>query len=131
MKTYPVLDHFCIDFLLFPSILLPIYSVGTDTKANLGMPTSVTPPISRRPSPSGSSTNKLQRPGHSQSPSQSNNSFKSTPPPTTRVSAKQSPNPSSTAPSVPNHQGQTSTTTKPHNTTAKVQGFFDMLSHGR
>jgi hypothetical protein len=130
VKTYPVLDHFCIDFLLSPSILLPIYSMGTDTKANLGKPASATPPISRRPSPSGSS-NKLQRPDQSQSPSQFNNPSKSTPPPTTRVSTKQPANPNSAALSVPNHQGQTSTTTKPHNTTAKVQGFFDMLSHGR
>jgi len=131
VKTYPVLDHICIDFLPSPSFLTPIYSMGTDTtitKTNLGKPASATPAIPQRPSPTGSS-NKLQRTDRSQSPSQYNNPSKSAPPPTTRVPT---PNPNSAVPSVPNQQSNTATsTTKPHNTTGRVQGFFDMLAHGR
>jgi len=135
VKTYPVLDLFCIDFLLPPSFLTPIYSVETDTTStntNLGRPASAAPTVPRRPSPSGPS-NKL-RSGRSQSPSPfNNNPSKSVPPPTTRVSTKQPPNPNSAVSSAPNQQGNTATSTiKPHNTTARVQGFFDsMLSHGR
>lgn len=136
VKTYPVLDHFCVDFLPSPSFLSPIYSMGADTtntRTNLGKPASAAPAVPRRPSPSGSS-NKLQRPGRSQSPSQfNNNPSKSAPPPTTRVPTKQPPSPNSAVLLVPNQQGPTAqSTTKPHNTTARVQGFFDsMLAHGR
>jgi len=98
----------------------------TITKTNLGKPASATPAIPQRPSPTGSS-NKLQRTDRSQSPSQYNNPSKSAPPPTTRV-----PTPNPAVSSVPNQQSNTATsTTKPHNTTGRVQGFFDMLAHGR
>ena len=122
VKTYPVLDHFCIDFLPSPSFLTSIYSMGTDTtttKTNLGKAASATPAIPRRPSPASPtvSSNKLQRTGRSQSPSQFNNPSKPAPPPTTRVPT---PNPNSAISSVPNQQGNTATsTTKPHNTTAR------------
>jgi len=102
------------------------------TKTNLGRPASATPAIPQRPSPSGSSNN-LQRSGRSQSPSRLNNNIpsKSTPPPTAHVSTKQPPNSNSSVPSpVPNQQSQTATSiNKHHSSTARVQGFFDMLAH--
>jgi hypothetical protein len=138
VKAYPVFDHFCIDFMPSPTFIMPIYSMGTDTtttKTNLGKQASTVPTVPRRPSPSGPSS-KLQPPGRSQSPSKFNNNPSKSPSLTTRVSSsttKQSPNPNSADVSMPNQQGNSATsTTKSHNTAARVQGFFDsMLAHGR
>ena len=114
-------------FPLTPIFLIPPWKKKIDTTSTktmkLGKP--APPAIPRRPSPSESSNKSLRPP----SPSQSNNRSTSAPPPTTRVSTKQLPSPN---PAVSNQQGQTATTpTKFLNTTAKVQGFFDMLAHGR
>ena len=103
---------FAFTFLPYTNLL---HTDTTTTTTHLGKTASATPANSRRPSPSGSSNNKLQR---------------STPPPTTRVSTKLPPSPNSAVFPVPNQPGQTATSlTKPVNTTARVQGFFDMLAH--
>ena len=93
--------------------------MGTDTSStmkNLGKTASATPAVPPRPLPSGSS--KLQR---------------STSPPTTRVrvstGTKLPPSPNSAVFAVPNQT--VPSPNNPHNTTTRVQGFFDMLAHGR
>ena len=130
VKAYLVLDHSCINVLPSPSPSLhqfkpPLRIDTTTTTTNLGKPSSGAPTLPRRPSPLGSS-NKLHR---SRSPSQFNSNPPGSPP-TTRVSSKPPPSPN---PAVPNQHGHSATPpgNKPLNATARVQGFFDMLAHGR
>ncbi|KAF8817520.1 hypothetical protein BYT27DRAFT_7199049 [Phlegmacium glaucopus] len=132
---------------------------STTTTTNSGKPTSAPPAVPSRPPPSGpsstspstlkASNNKLQRADRSSqlnpqvyahqvhpnqpspSVSQLNNPLIYTAPPPTRLSTKPPPSSNSLASPVPIQGRAVTPPTRPLSTTAKVQGFFDMLTQGR